>query len=57
VKKKKQILEVDFIGGEGPLTSSEEKAISEYFKTIKQKSSTKIRKSNKLNNGRKSSVV
>jgi|WetSurMetagenome_2_1015567.scaffolds.fasta_scaffold631261_1 hypothetical protein len=35
----KQIeLEVDFIGGQGSLTSAEEKAISDYFKNLKQTS-------------------
>jgi len=31
-------LEVDFIGGQGALTSTEEKAISDYFKNLKQTS-------------------
>ena len=35
---KKIELEVDFIGGLGPLTAEEEKAISEYIKTQKKSS-------------------
>jgi hypothetical protein len=33
---KKTELEVDFIGGQGTLTSMEEKAISDYFKDLKK---------------------
>jgi hypothetical protein len=42
MKTKKTELDVDFIGGEGPLTVAEEKAISEYItkrKAIAKKSS------------------
>jgi hypothetical protein len=35
---KKVELEVDFIGGLGPLTAEEEKAISEFIKTQKKSS-------------------
>lgn len=36
MKKNKQIgLDVDFIGGQGPLTKSEEHAISEFIKAQK----------------------
>ena len=35
---KKTELEVDFIGGQGALTSTEEKAISDYFKNLKKTS-------------------
>ena len=37
MKQRKIELEVDFIGGLGPLTKSEEKAISDYIKTGKSK--------------------
>jgi hypothetical protein len=42
MKTQKTELDVDFIGGEGPLTVAEEKAISEYItmrKAITKKSS------------------
>lgn len=32
MKKKKEELDVDIIGGEGALTVAEEKAVSEYFR-------------------------
>ena len=32
MKAKKIELDVDFIGGQGPLTSTEEKALSDFFK-------------------------
>jgi len=35
MKHKKRELDVDFIGGQGPLTKEEEKAISEYLKNKK----------------------
>lgn len=35
MKHKQTELDVDFIGGEGPLTREEEKAISEYIKKQK----------------------
>jgi hypothetical protein len=35
MKNKSTELDVDFIGGQGPLTKSEEQAISEFFKTQK----------------------
>jgi len=38
VKNKKQIgLDVDFIGGDKPLTDKEEKQLSDYFKNLKNK--------------------
>ena len=37
MKHKKAELDVDFIGGERPLTKEEEKALSEYFKAKKRK--------------------
>lgn len=36
MKTKKVILDVDFIGGMGALTSDEEKALSEFFKKRKK---------------------
>jgi len=38
MKTKKEKLEVDFIGGQGALTKSEEDALSAYFKKAKLKS-------------------
>jgi len=35
--KNRKELDVDFIGGQGPMTKEEEKAISDYFKSQKQK--------------------
>ena len=35
MKNKSKKLDVDFIGGQGPLTKSEEQAISEFIKTQK----------------------
>ena len=35
MKRKSTELDVDFIGGQGPLTKEEEKAISEFIKTQK----------------------
>jgi hypothetical protein len=35
MKSKSKELDVDFIGGQGPLTKAEEKAISEYIKNQK----------------------
>ncbi len=42
MKTKKIVLDVDFIGGMGPLTSEEEKALSEFFK--KRKKVIKVKK-------------
>ena len=36
MKNKKQELDVDFIGGQGPLTPEEEKAISEFIRQSRQ---------------------
>ena len=44
MKTKKNELEVDFIGGQGPLTSEEQKAISEYLKLKKNKLAKKLTK-------------
>lgn len=35
MKAKKLVLDVDFIGGESPLTVAEEKALSDFFKQKK----------------------
>ena len=37
MKQNKIELEVDIIGGQGPLTKEEDKAITEYLKSLKQK--------------------
>nr|WP_288837623.1 hypothetical protein [uncultured Flavobacterium sp.] len=39
MKSKKAELDVDFIGGQEPLTKDEEKAISEYLKGLKKSKS------------------
>lgn len=36
-KKKEKELDVDFIGGQGPLTKEEEKQLSEYIQKQKDK--------------------
>ena len=43
MKKDTPELEVDFIGGAGPLTKDEEKRISEFIASRKQKSTSKKR--------------
>jgi hypothetical protein len=55
--KKKQILDVDFIGGQGALTSIEEKALSEYLKKAKPKATTKSNRSRILGNRKKLTTV
>ena len=57
MKKNKNELDVDFIGGQEPLTKEEEKAISDFIKSQKekraklpQKSKTGIVKSRVLTN-------
>jgi len=52
MKENKKELDVDFIGGLGPLTKEEEKAISEFIKASKerrqkQKARQKTRTANK----------
>ena len=42
MKSKKPELDVDFIGGQGPLTSTEEKALSDFFKRRKMASQKSI---------------
>lgn len=41
MKKTKVELDVDFIGGAGPLTKGEEKLISDFINSRKQKASSK----------------
>jgi hypothetical protein len=41
-------IEDDYIGGQGSLTSAEEKALSEYFKQKKQTKSTIVDKREKI---------
>jgi len=36
MKKKQTELDVDYIGGQGPLTEAEEKALSEFFRQRKE---------------------
>ena len=50
MKTKKKKLEVDFIGGQGALTKSEEDALSVYFKNKKTKSKKIIISPNKKSN-------
>ncbi|MBK9732627.1 MAG: hypothetical protein IPO83_15340 [Chitinophagaceae bacterium] len=42
MKTKKIELDVDFIGGQGPLTSTEEKELSDFFKRRKMASQRSI---------------
>ncbi len=44
MKKRKTALDVDFIGGQEPLTIAEEKALSEYFKKQKLTSARRTTK-------------
>lgn len=47
MKKRKKELDVDYIGGQAPLTESEEKALSEFFqkkKTLKKRSDSRKKK-------------
>ncbi|MCZ2140125.1 MAG: hypothetical protein LC096_01910 [Bacteroidia bacterium] len=48
MKTRTKELDVDFIGGQGPLTKEEEKQISEYLKNQKLLRSKKIRQSAKI---------
>ena len=51
MKSKETELDVDFIGGEAPLTLEEERAISDFInqrKRLKSKQSSNIRKPSKL---------
>lgn len=55
--KKKQILDVDIIGGQGTLTVDEEKALNDYFKRTKSNSSAKPKVKTKAERKRKYSTV
>jgi len=48
MKQKSTELDVDFIGGENPMTKEEEKAISEYIKAQKLLRAKKQIRSNKI---------
>ena len=48
MKTRKKELDVDFIGGVGPLTKDEEKRISEVIKMLKSKKSPPRRPTRKL---------
>ncbi|WP_192822670.1 hypothetical protein [Rufibacter sp. LB8] len=54
MKAKKQELDVDFIGGQTPLTTEEEKALSDFFKS--KKLSTKKARNTKKVSGVKQSI-
>ena len=54
MKRKTAELDVDFIGGQNPMTKEEEKAISEFFKAQKLLKSKKQFGSKKITNRRKS---
>ncbi len=41
MKKKTTDTDIDFIGGQGPLTKEEEQALSEYFRSKKNKRTSK----------------
>ena len=47
MKQLKNQLDVDFIGGQGPLTESEEKALSDFFKNKRQIRTTNVRDTSK----------
>ena len=53
MKNKKNELNVDFIGGSGPLTKEEQKVISEFIKASKERRESKAKK---LVTKRKSSI-
>lgn len=57
MKNRKHILDVDFIGGQGELTSTEEKALSEYFNKKKLKPAAKKYKSRLLDKRKKLTSV
>ena len=54
MKHKSKELDVDFIGGENPMTKEEEKAISEFIKIQKLLRTKKHIRSNKSSRPRKS---
>lgn len=49
MKSRKKELDVDFIGGQEPLTDSEQKALSEYFSSRKGSKTVKASKLAKRN--------
>ncbi|MGB4968245.1 MAG: hypothetical protein WBO31_01855 [Saprospiraceae bacterium] len=55
--KKKQILDVDIIGGQGSLTVAEEKELNDYFQRTKSNSSAKPKVKIKTESKRKYSTV
>ena len=57
MENKKQILDVDFIGGKSSLTASEEKALNEYFQRKKLKQSTKPPLQQKTKSKRKHTTI
>ena len=54
MKRKSAELDVDFIGGQNPMTKEEEKAISEFIKAQKLLRAKKQFRSNKITNRKKS---
>lgn len=57
MKQHKNELHVDFIGGAGPLTKEEEKAISEFIKTSKKKRRQKQVARRKIRSGNNRSAA
>jgi len=55
MKKNKNELDVDFIGGQAPLTRQEDKAISEYIKANKTKKTAQTIKKRKT--GKKEKTI
>ncbi len=56
MKAKHKELNVDFIGGQGPLTGDEEKAISQYLRARKNKSEKKRVRRTKVGGKRKAAT-
>lgn len=56
MKTRKKELDVDFIGGVGPLTKEEEKRISEVIKMLKVKKSSTSKPTRKLTTKKKVKV-
>ena len=57
MKSKQKELDVDFIGGQGPLTKEEEKQISEYLKSKKVLSGKTGRRATKVLSKRKKFIA
>ena len=57
MKKKKEELDVDFIGGEGTLTAAEEKALSDYFRQRKLENAALEGKQHKVKEGQRPKPV